>query len=122
MDERIEMTAGLESSELLEMEFAPEELATLECALAAALSPTYEPAAQFVEDLEQELALEAEQQHAKQQLLQTLGIVGGGVLTIIAGVVGFVLLRRQQKEKAAQEAETPVEAPVTLDAVPVPAG
>lgn len=109
-------------TEQFEVQMALDEQRALEHALAQALAPVHEPSASFVEALEQELVLEAERQHAKQQLLQTLGIVGGGVLTIVAGVVGYVLLRRQQKEKPAEVENVEVKESATSEPVPVLAG
>jgi hypothetical protein len=91
-----------EMAEQIKEELTLREQRVLEKSIAEALSPMHEPQAQFVEELEQDLILEAERQLAKQRLLRTLGIVGGGVLTVVAGVVGFVLLRRQQQDKVSE--------------------
>ena len=116
------MNKRSEVAEHIEEALAPKEQRALEHSIAEVMALVHEPPEQFVEELEKDLILEAERQHAKQKLLQTLGIVGGGVLTIVAGVVGFVLLRRQHVEKASEAEDVEVKESATREPVPVPAG
>ncbi len=116
------MNKRSEAAEHVERELSSKEQRVLEYSIAEALAPVHEPSETFVEELEQDLILEAERQHAKQKLLQTLGIVGGGALTLVAGVVGFVLLRRQQKDKSIQVEESPVEETAAPEPMAVPVG
>ncbi len=100
----------------LEIHLPEEEQRRLEDALADALQTTFPPDDNFIVSLEQGLVQEAQRQYARQQLLQTLGILGGGGLTIIAGIVGFLVLRRQHKEKQTEETAPQEEAPGDISA------
>ncbi|MFP4343829.1 MAG: hypothetical protein ACLFU8_03950 [Anaerolineales bacterium] len=93
-------------------QLSPQELSTLEGSIAAALTPMQEPGERFVTQLEEELLAEAERRQEQQQLLQTVGLVSGGIVTVTLGILGFVLLRRQRKEKECDEAPSPAPAAI----------
>ncbi len=93
-----------------------QELSTLEGSIAAALAPMQVPQGRFVTQLEEELLAEAERREEQQQLLQTVGLVSGGIVTVALGILGFVVLRRQRKDKEREEVPSP-SAPA-----PIPAG
>jgi hypothetical protein len=97
-------------------QLSQQEMSTLEGSIAAALTPMQEPQRQFVTQLEEELLAEAERRQEQQQLLQTVGLVSGGIVTVALGILGFVVLRRQRKDKECEEVPSP-SAPA-----PIPAG
>lgn len=73
-------------------------LLALEAELAPSITAVLEPipaTSSFKMDLEEELIAKAKKRAERQHLIRTFGLIGGGLLTIVAGVVGFLLLKRQ---------------------------
>ncbi len=102
------------ASEIVE-QLSWEEQRSLEEALTAVLAPPHQPEDAFVAELEEALLAEAERRQEQQSRLSTVGLVGGGIATLILGILGFILFRRQRREAEPEEAPAP--APV-----PAPAG
>lgn len=78
------------------------QLQSLEAELAPTITKALEPVPAdmaFKMDLEKELILRAEKRAERQHLIRTFGLIGGGLLTIVAGVVGVILLKRQNHEE-----------------------
>ncbi len=75
-------------------------------ALEAELTPIFTEALKpvpadmtFKMDLEKALIIRAEKRAERQHLIRTFGLIGGGLLTIVAGVLGVILLKRQNHEE-----------------------
>lgn len=83
---------------LLEQTLPPRDEAALRQAVAAAL-PAARPSAAFADALERDLLAEAARQYDAQKNLhavtRTAGIVGGGVLSVVGGILLWRLHQRR---------------------------
>ena len=76
-------------------------LQALEAELAPSIAEALEPVRadpSFKMELEQNLIAKADKRAERQHLIRTFGLIGGGLLTIVAGVVGVILLKRQNRD------------------------
>jgi len=81
----------------------PREQQALEHSIRVALAPA-SPSEFFVSDLEQQLIDEAKQHQQDQQALlqglRVVGFIGGGLLSIVGGVLMWLLWRRHQTQES----------------------
>lgn len=96
MNQQSEVTGGIDVNA---------RLLALEAELAASIAEALELVqadTSFKVNLEKELIAEAKKQAERQHLIRTFGLIGGGVLTIVAGIVGVILLKRQNHEEKSE--------------------
>jgi hypothetical protein len=78
------------------------QLQALEAELAPKITGALKPVPAnmgFKMDLEEELIARAKRRAERNHLIRTFGLIGGGLLTVVAGIVGFILLKRQNHEE-----------------------
>jgi hypothetical protein len=78
------------------------QLRALEAELAPTITGALEPLPVdmgFKMDLEEELIARAKKRAERNHLIRTFGLIGGGLLTVVAGIAGFILLKRQNHEE-----------------------
>jgi hypothetical protein len=109
MNRQSEVTAGIDVNA---------RLMALEAELAPSITEALEPVqadTSFKVKLEEELVAEAKKRAERQHLIRTFGLIGGGLLTVVAGIVGVILLKRQNHEEEKGEGPgqaAPATAPV----------
>ena len=81
-------------------------LEALEAELAPTITASLEPVSAdqtFKMNLEEELITKAKKRAERQHLIRTFGLIGGGLLTVVAGIVGVILLKRQNHDENGEQ-------------------
>ena len=110
MNQQSELVAEIDVDarlEALEAELAP--------SITEALEPVHADMA-FRMELEEELIAAAKKRAERQHLIRTFGLIGGGLLTIVAGIVGVILFKRQKHDDESGQSPgqaAPATAPVS---------
>jgi hypothetical protein len=86
--------------------FLPREKQALEHSISVALVPA-SPSEFFVSDLEQQLIDEAKRHQQDQQALlqglRVVGLIGGGLLSVVGGVLMWLLWRKHQPQDSEKQ-------------------